>query len=117
MSQAPRQSKGLHPTRTAAGVFGMSVEPLIRLDLDGLRCVAALQVWAHWFVVAFCCVQPACQPAGWPERYLVNAPLLLLQRLEAGRCEVAAPVPPSDRCHPIGLRRRLAPGGLVWVLE
>ena len=92
MSQAPRQSQGLHPIRTAANVFRMSVEPLMRLDADGLRYVATILVWAHWFVVAFSLVQLAHQPPGWPERYLLYAPLSLPQRPGEGRREVAAPV-------------------------
>ena len=56
----------------------MSVDPLMRLDPDGLRFVATILVWAHWFVVAFSFVQLAYRPAGWPERYVVYAPLLLL---------------------------------------
>ena len=78
MSQAPRQSPGLHPIRRAAIVFGMSGSTLMRLDPDGLRFVATILVWAHWFVVAFSLVQLAYRPAGWPERYVVYAPLLLL---------------------------------------
>ena len=78
MSQAHRRRRGLHPTRTAARVFGMSGSTLMRLDPDGLRFVAAILVWAHWFVVAFSLVQLAYRPAGWPERYVVYAPLLLL---------------------------------------
>ena len=56
----------------------MSGSTLMRLDPDGLRFVAAILVWAHWFVVAFSFVQLAYRPAGWPERYVVYAPLLLL---------------------------------------
>ena len=78
MSQAPRQSPGLHPIRRAASVFGMSGSTLMRLDPDGLRYVATILVWVHWFVVAFSLVQLAYRPAGWPERYVVYAPLLLL---------------------------------------
>ena len=78
MSQVPRRSRGLRPIRAAARVFGMSVDPLMRLDPDGLRFVATILVWAHWFVVAFSFVQLAYRPAGWPERYVVYAPLLLL---------------------------------------
>ena len=78
MSQTPGQSRGPHPIRTADGVFGMSVEPLMRLDPDGLRYVATILVWAHWFVVAFSFVQLAYRPAGWPERYVVYAPLFLM---------------------------------------
>ena len=78
MSQVPRQSRGLRPIRAAARVFGMSGSTLMRLDLDGLRFVATILVWAHWFVVAFSFAQLAYRPAGWPERYVVYAPLLLL---------------------------------------
>ena len=78
MSQAPRQSRGLQPIRKAASVFRMSGSTLIRLDPDGLRFVATILVWAHWFVVAFSLVQLAYRPAGWPERYVVYAPLVLL---------------------------------------
>ena len=117
MSQAHRRRRGLHPTRTAAAVFGMSGSTLIRVDPDGLRHVATLPVRAHWFVVAFSLVQPAYRPSGWPERHAGCAPLFLLQRLGAGRREVAAAVRPAVRCHPIGFRRPLTSGGLVWVLE
>ena len=78
MSQAPRQSPGLHPIRTAATVFRVSGSTLMRLDPDGLRYVATILVWAHWFVVAFSFVQLAYRPAGWPERYVVYGPLFLL---------------------------------------
>ena len=56
----------------------MSGSTLMRLDPDGLRYVATILVWAHWFVVAFSLVQLAYRPAGWPERYVVYAPLFLL---------------------------------------
>ena len=56
----------------------MSGSTLMRLDPDGLRFVATILVWAHWFVVAFSLVQLAYRPWGWPERYVVYAPLLLL---------------------------------------
>ena len=78
MSQAPSQSRGLHPIRAAASVLRMGSSTLMRLDPDGLRYVATILVWAHWFVVAFSLVQLAYRPAGWPERYVVYAPLFLL---------------------------------------
>ena len=56
----------------------MSVEPLMRLDPDGLRYIATILIWAHWFVVAFSLVQMAYRPAGWPECYVVYAPLFML---------------------------------------
>jgi hypothetical protein len=94
----------------------MSVDPLMRLDPDGLRFVATILVWAHWFVVAFSFVQLAYRPAGWPEGYAVYAPLFLVQRPRVGRREVVATGPPADSSHLLGLRRRLTPG-LGWVLE
>ena len=45
MSQAPRQSRGLHPIRAAASVLRMGGSTLMRLDPDGLRYVAAILVW------------------------------------------------------------------------
>ena len=111
MSQAPRQSRGLRLIRAAARVFGMSGTTLMRLDPDGLRFVATILVRAHWFVIACCLAQLALRPAGWPERYLLYAPLLLPQRPGAGRYEVAATVPPAVRCHPTGLRPHMARGG------
>ena len=78
MSQPHCRSRGLRPIRAAARVFGMSGSTLMRLDPDGLRFVATILVWAHWFVVAFSFAQLAYRPAGWPERYVVYAPLLLL---------------------------------------
>ena len=78
MSQAPQQSRGFRPIRKAAGVFRMSGSTLMRLDSDGLRYIAAILVWARWFVVAFSLVQLAYRPAGWPEHYVVYAPLVLL---------------------------------------
>ena len=73
-----RRIPGLHPIRTAAAVYRMSGSTLMRLDPDGLRFVATILVWAHWFVVVFSFVQLAYRPAGWPERYIVYAPLFLL---------------------------------------
>ncbi len=78
MSQAPSQSRGLHPIRAAASVLRIGSSTLMRLDPDGLRYVATILVWAHWFVVAFSFVQLTYRPAGWPERYVVYAPLFLL---------------------------------------
>ena len=77
MSQPHCRSRGLRPIKAAASGFGMSGSTLMRLDPDGLRFVATILVWAHWFVVAFSLVQLAYRPWGWPERYVVYAPLLL----------------------------------------
>ena len=78
MSQAPRQSRGRHPIRDSRR--RLSDE---RLDAHAPRPGRAEirrnhLVWAHWFVVAFSFVQLAYRPAGWPERYVMYAPLFLL---------------------------------------
>ena len=78
MSQAPQQSRGFRPISKAAGVFRINNSTLMRLDPDGLRYIATILVWAHWFVVAFNLVQLAYRPVGWPERYVVYAPLFIL---------------------------------------
>lgn len=64
MSRAPRQNRGVHPARQAANVFRMGGSTLMRLYPDGLRYVATLLVWAHWFVVALSFVQMVYRPSG-----------------------------------------------------
>ncbi len=76
MSQSLRHSWVVDRIKTSLGVFGMSVGPLIRTDPDGLRYVANVLVWAHWFVIVFCLVQLVYRPVGWPERYAVYVPAL-----------------------------------------
>ena len=63
MSQAPCQSRGLHPTRTAVGVFGISGSMLIRLDPDGLRHAATILVWhtGSWSPSALCSSCQGCR--------------------------------------------------------
>ena len=82
----------------------MGGSTLMRLDPDGLRYVATILVWAHWFVVAFSFVQLAYRPAGWPERYLLYAPLSLPQRPGEGRYEVASTGPPDRAPASLGAR-------------
>ena len=50
MSQAPRQSRGLHPIRAAAGVFRTGGPTLNGLDADVVRYAAGVSVWGRWFV-------------------------------------------------------------------
>ena len=78
MSQAERQSRASHPIGTPSSAVRLNGSALIRLDPDGLRYVATVLVWAHWFVVAFVIVQLAYRPVGWPELYVVYVPLVLL---------------------------------------
>ena len=117
MSQATRQSRGLHPFRATSSVFRMSGSMPMRLDPGGLRYAASLPVRAHWFMASLqsCAAGvPACGLAG---AQAVYAPLFLLQKLGAGQCEVAAPAPPAEGCHLFGLRGVLGGKSLVWVLE
>ena len=78
MSQAHRQSRGLDAIGTPSSAVRLSGSALIRLDPEGLRYVATVLVWLHWFVVAFVLVQLAYRPVGWPEMYVVYVPLALL---------------------------------------
>ena len=116
MSQAPRQSWSLYPIRASASAFGMSGSTLMRLDPYGLRCVATILVWAHWFVVTFCLAQVAYRPSGWPERYAVYAPYCCCKgwgHASAACCAGSAAGPVSSNRAAASLRARR----LVWVLE
>ena len=69
-----RQNRGLQFLRTAADSFRVSEWTLNRTDLDGLRYVAIVSVWVHWFMDAMCFVQLVYRPWYGPERYgLVRA--------------------------------------------
>ena len=50
MFQAPHQSRGLHPIRTAAGVFRTGGPTLEGLDADTVRYAAVVSVWGRWFI-------------------------------------------------------------------
>ena len=50
MSQATRQSRGLHPIRAAAGLFRTGGSPLDGLDPGVVRYAARVSVWGRWFV-------------------------------------------------------------------
>ena len=50
MSQATRQSRGLHPIRAAAGVFRTGGWTLEGLDADTVRYAAGVSVWGRWFI-------------------------------------------------------------------
>ena len=101
MSQTHRQSRGLHPIRAAAKRWRAE----IRRAHTGLGALARGRL-------LFCAAgAPAFGLAGGLGRVCAAVPA------GAGQREVAATVRPAVRCHLTGLRRRLAPGGLVWVLE
>ena len=78
MSQAPRQGQGLHPIRRAASVFRLSDATLNQMDPEGLRRVATVSVWLHWFTAAFLIFQLAYRPWYGAEKYAAYALLLLL---------------------------------------
>ena len=78
--------------RQRAGAFIQSGRPP---NAGGLRYVAPILVRTHRSVVAFSLAQLAHQPPGWPERYLLYAPLSLPQRPGEGRYEVASTGPPA----------------------
>ena len=76
MSQAPRQSRGLHPIRAAAGVL-RSGSTLRGLDPDVVRYAAGVSVWARWFIAAVTLFQFAYRFRFWfPDNF--EFPLLLV---------------------------------------
>ena len=76
MSQAPRQSRGLHPIRAAAGVFRTG-STLRGLDPDVVRYAAGVSVWARWFIAAVTLFQFAYRFRFWfPDNF--EFPLLLV---------------------------------------
>ena len=78
MSQAVCRSRGLHPIRIAASFFRASDWTFNRIDPDGLRRVATVSVWLHWFIVPIFVALLVYRPAYGPERYTAYAVLLLL---------------------------------------
>ena len=54
MLESLRQNRGLQLLRTAVGAFRVSEWTLNRFDPDGLRYVAIVSVWVHWFIIATC---------------------------------------------------------------
>ena len=103
MSQAPRQSRVLHPIRAAAGRWRAEIRrahtgpgALVRGRL--LSCAAGTPAFGLAGALSpVCAAIPAAKAGGRPAR---------------GRCASR----PAFRCHLTGLRRRFTPG-LGWVLE
>ena len=77
MSQAPRQSRGLHPIRAAAGVFRTGGPTLEGLDADTVRYAAVVSVWGRWFISVVALFQFAYRFRFWfPNNF--EFPLLLV---------------------------------------
>ena len=77
MSQATRQSRGLHPIRAAAGVFRTGGWTLNGLDADTVRYAAGVSVWGRWFISVVALFQFAYRFRFWfPDNF--EFPLLLV---------------------------------------
>lgn len=62
MAQSVRRYQMFLPVKTAARLFRLGDSPSDRIDPDGLRRVATVTVWLHWFAVAFLVFQLAYRP-------------------------------------------------------
>ena len=78
MLESLNRSWGSQLLRTAAGVFRVSDWTLNRIDPDGLRYVATVSVWAHWFIAATFLVLLVYRPWYGPGRYAAFGLLFLL---------------------------------------
>ena len=61
--------RGSQMIRAAAGALRVSDWTLNRIDPDGLRYVATVSVWIHWFVIAACFVLLVYRPLYGPPKY------------------------------------------------
>ena len=77
MLESLRQHRASQLFGTAVSVFRANDWTLNRRDPDGLRYVAFVCVWVHWFMVATCLVQLVYRPWYGPERYAAYALLYL----------------------------------------
>ena len=69
--------RGAQMIRTSAGAFRVGDWTLNQFDPDGLRSVANVLVWVHWFIVATCFVQLVYRPHYGAERFAVYTLLYL----------------------------------------
>ena len=69
--------RGAQMLRTSAGAFRVGDWTLNQFDPDGLRSVANVLVWVHWFIVATCFVQLVYRPYYGAERFAVYTLLYL----------------------------------------
>ena len=76
MIPGSRYSRGRQLVAKAAGVFWVSDWTINRIDPDGLRRVATVSVWIHWFAAAFLLFQLVYRPSQGLERYGAYVPLL-----------------------------------------
>ena len=67
------QGLGRRFMRMVAETFRVNDWTLSRVDPDGLRYMASVWVWVHWFMVATCFVQLVYRPWYGPERYAAYA--------------------------------------------
>ena len=78
MLESLRQHRASQLLGTAVSVFRANDWTLNRRDPDGLRYVAFVCVWVHWFMVATCLVQLVYRPWYGSERYAAYALLYLV---------------------------------------
>ena len=69
--------RGAQLLRTSAGAFRVGDWTLNQFDPEGLRSVANVLVWVHWFIVATCFVQLVYRPYYGAERFAVYTLLYL----------------------------------------
>lgn len=65
MAQSVRRYQNFRPARTAAKLLRLGDGTSQQIDPDGLRRVATVTVWLHWFAVAFLVFQLTYRP-GYP---------------------------------------------------
>ena len=70
--------RGIQMLRTSAGALRVGDWTLNQFDPDGLRSVANVLVWVHWFIVATCFVQLVYRPYYGAERFAVYTLLYLM---------------------------------------
>ena len=69
--------RGAQMLRTSAGALRVGDWTLNQFDPEGLRSVANVLVWVHWFIVATCFVQLVYRPYYGAERFAVYTLLYL----------------------------------------
>ena len=73
MNSGSRYSRGLKLVSRAASIFRASDWTVNRTDPDGLRRVATVSVWLHWFIAAFLLFQLMYRPSYEVEGYAAYA--------------------------------------------
>ena len=75
MSEGFQQGRGLRLLTRAAGAFRVTDWTLNQEDPDGLRYVATVSVWLHWFIGAVCLVELVYRPYYGVGKYAAYAAL------------------------------------------